>query len=66
MSIWGALLAVSLVPLWGDPRTTDTLNFGLLMIGVAAILTGIFDHRLFVRAFGSARKLDLEDTNAGG
>ncbi len=66
--IWGSLLAVSLVPLWGDPRTTDTLNFGLLMIGVAAILTGIFDHRLLVRSFGPARDLDLdlEGTNAGG
>ena len=52
--IWGSLLVASLVPVWGDPRTSDTPNFGLLMIGVAAILTGFFDHRLLVRTFGPA------------
>ena len=64
--IWGALLVASLVPLWGDPRTSDTLNIGMLMIGGAAILTGIFDHRLLVRSLGPAHHLDLEDTRAGG
>jgi hypothetical protein len=64
--IWGALLVASLVPLWGDPRTSDTLNIGMLMIGGAAILTGIFDHRLLVRSLGPAHQLDFEDTRAGG
>ena len=63
--IWGSLLVASLVPLWGDPRTTDTLNYGLLMIGVAAMATGVFDHRLLVRAFGPARDLDLASDSAG-
>ncbi|MEA2826963.1 MAG: hypothetical protein QOG43_1402 [Actinomycetota bacterium] len=63
--IWGALLVASLIPLWGDPRTTDTPNFGMLMIGVAAIITGIFDHRLLVRAFGSARDPHLANDNVG-
>jgi len=49
----------------GDPGTTNTINVGFLAIGVAAIATGIFDHRLLVRTFGSARDLNLENTHAG-
>ena len=63
--IWGSVLVASLVPLWGDPRTTETLNAGLLIIGVAGIATGILDHRLLVRAFGSAGEVPLENDNVG-
>ncbi len=63
--IWGAVLAASLLPVWGDPRTTDTPNIGLLVIGVAAMATGILDHRLLVRTFGRSADLDLENSNAG-
>jgi len=49
----------------GDPGTTNTINVGFLAIGVAAIATGIFDHRLLVRTFGSARDLNLENIHAG-
>ena len=63
--IWGSLLVASLVPLWGDPRTTDSPNFGMLMIGVAAMATGIFDHRLLVRAFGSGRDVNLANDHVG-
>ncbi|MDQ3218951.1 MAG: hypothetical protein M3Q18_14095 [Actinomycetota bacterium] len=49
----------------GDPGTTNTINVGFPAIGVAAIATGIFDHRLLVRTFGSARDLNLENTHAG-
>jgi hypothetical protein len=62
--IWGMVLVASLVPLWGDPRTSDSANYGLLLLGVAAIATGIFDHLLLVRTFGPARNLELEDSNA--
>jgi hypothetical protein len=62
--IWGGVLLASLVPLWGDPRTSDTPNIGLLMIGVAAMATGILDHRLLVRTFGTPNALALEDSNA--
>jgi len=41
------------------------MKVGFLAIGVAAIATGIFDHRLLVRTFGSARDLNLENTHAG-
>ena len=63
--IWGGLLVVSLVPVWGDPRTTNSANAGLMMIGLALIATGIFDHRLLVRSFGAPDDLALEDSNAG-
>jgi hypothetical protein len=64
--IWGSVLGASLVPLWGDPRTSDTPNVGMLIIGVGAIATGILDHRLLVRSFGPAHDFGLENTNAGG
>ncbi|MEA2900925.1 MAG: hypothetical protein QOH36_812 [Actinomycetota bacterium] len=62
--IWGAVLVASLVPLWGDPSTSDTPNIGLLIIGAAAIVTGLLDHRLLVRTFGSPADVDLEDSHA--
>lgn len=63
--IWGSVLVASLIPLWGDPATTNTMNEGLLAVGVAAIATGIFDHRQLVRTFGSARDLNRENSHAG-
>jgi heme/copper-type cytochrome/quinol oxidase subunit 3 len=65
VAIWGVVLVVSLVPLWGDPRTTNAPNVGLLMIGVAMVATGVFDHRLLVETFGPAGGLDVEGTRAG-
>jgi hypothetical protein len=54
LAIWGVVLVASLVPLWGDPRTSNTPNVGLLMVGVAMLATGILDHRLLVETFGPA------------
>jgi hypothetical protein len=51
LAIWGALLAVSLLPVWdGD----DPGNVGLVLAGVAVMLDGVFDHRLLVRTLGPA------------
>src|SRR3954447_22683858 len=50
--IWGAVLVVALVPLWGDPRTTNTANVGLLLVAAAVMLHGVFDHQVLVRTFG--------------
>lgn len=61
--IWGLVLVASLAPFWGDPRTTGTLNVGLLMVGVAMLATGVLDHRLLVETVGPAG--DLEGTRAG-
>lgn len=63
--IWGSLLVVSLLPIWGDPATSNAVNVAFLAIGVAAIATGIFDHRFLVRTFGSSRDLNLENSNVG-
>ena len=62
--IWSAVLVASLVPVWGDPSTSDSPNIGLIIVGVAAIVTGLLDHRLLVRTFGSSAGLDLEDSHA--
>jgi hypothetical protein len=47
--IWGALLVAGALPVWtGD----DPANTGLWLSGVAVMVCGVFDHRLFVRTFG--------------
>ncbi|HSP37051.1 MAG TPA: hypothetical protein VLR26_04800 [Frankiaceae bacterium] len=48
--IWGTVLATGAIPLWdgGDPS-----NVGLAIVGVALMVNGVFDHRLFVRTFGA-------------
>jgi hypothetical protein len=47
--IWGALLVYGALPVWnGD----DPSNVGLVAAGIAVIVCGVFDHRLFVRTFG--------------
>src|SRR6185312_4234412 len=43
--IWGAILVAGALPVWNGP---DPSNIGLLMCGAGVILTGVFDHRLFV------------------
>ena len=47
--IWGALLLVGAVPVWNG---ADPSNIGLLLSGVAVMIGGVFDHRLFVQTFG--------------
>jgi hypothetical protein len=60
--IWGTLLVVGAVPLWnGD----DPSNIGLVLAGVAMMVTGVFDHRLFVDTFGPSRRVRLEDSGVG-
>jgi hypothetical protein len=49
--VWGALIVVGLVPVWGGPA--DNTSAGWLPIGVATIVAGILDHRALVRSFGS-------------
>jgi hypothetical protein len=43
------LLVVGALPVWTGE---DPSNIGLLLAGVAVILSGLFDHRLFLRTFG--------------
>jgi hypothetical protein len=60
--IWGALLVAGAVPVWTGP---DPSNIGLLLAGVAVMVNGVLDHRLFVRTFGSPRSLDLGECDVG-
>jgi 4-hydroxybenzoate polyprenyltransferase len=47
--IWGGLVVVSLLPVWhGDD------DFGLVMVGVATMVNGVFDHLQIVRTMGAA------------
>jgi hypothetical protein len=56
--IWGALLVTGAVPVWTG---ADPSNIGLLLAGVAVMVSGVFDHRLFVHTFGPPEVLDRED-----
>jgi len=61
-TIWGSVLVVGLLPVWDG---ADPSNVGLVLAGVAVMATGVFDHRLLVRTFGSAKVLNLRDGDAG-
>jgi hypothetical protein len=56
--IWGTLLVVGAVPVWDG---VDPGNVGLVLAGVAVIVSGVFDHRLFVQTFGPPSALDYEN-----
>jgi 4-hydroxybenzoate polyprenyltransferase len=56
--IWGAVLVAGALPVWDGP---DPSNIGLLLTGVGVVLTGVFDHRLFVQTFGPPRAIDSEN-----
>jgi hypothetical protein len=60
--IWGSLLVAGALPVWngGDPS-----NIGLVLSGGAIMVSGIFDHRLFVRTFGPSKSVNLENSDAG-
>jgi hypothetical protein len=36
-----------------------------VIVGVAVMVTGVFDHRLLIRTFGSANGPNLRDGDAG-
>jgi hypothetical protein len=56
--IWGIVLVAGALPVWNG---ADPSNIGLVIAGIAVIVTGVFDHRLFVHTFGSAKILEPED-----
>jgi hypothetical protein len=56
--IWGTLLVAGALPVWDGP---DPSNIGLVMCGVALSVSGVFDHRLFVRTFGTPQLPALEN-----
>jgi hypothetical protein len=52
--VWGIVLAAGALPVWNGE---DPSNVGLAMAGVALIVCGLLDHRLFVGAFGPRHAL---------
>jgi hypothetical protein len=48
--LWGGVLLAGALPVWngGDPSLA-----GLVIAGVATVVSGLLDHRLFLRAFGA-------------
>jgi hypothetical protein len=60
--IWGALLIAGALPVWNG---ADPSNIGLVLAGVAVMVSGVFDHRLFVRTFGPPKLPMLDNGNAG-
>lgn len=59
--IWGAVLLAGALPVWNG---ADPSNVGLVVIGVAHMVCGVFDHRLFVHTFGSPKNPALKDSDA--
>jgi hypothetical protein len=60
--IWGAVLVAGALPVWSSP---DPSNIGLVLAGVAVMVSGVFDHRLFVHTFGAPKTLGLEESDVG-
>jgi hypothetical protein len=56
--IWGTVLVAGALPVWNG---SDPSNIGLLLAGAGIMVTGVFDHRLFVQTFGPPRALELEN-----
>jgi 4-hydroxybenzoate polyprenyltransferase len=55
--VWGALLVAGALPVWSG---ADPSNVGLVMAGAGVTVSGVLDHRLFVRTFGAPGALDYE------
>jgi hypothetical protein len=55
--VWGALIVVGLVPLWGG--FDDRASVGWLPIGVATIVAGLLDHLALARNFGPTTELHV-------
>ena len=49
---WGMLALVGLAPLWGDVGRDTKINVGLMLMGVASFVSGLFDHLALKRTFG--------------
>jgi hypothetical protein len=56
--IWGAVLVAGALPVWNG---ADPSNIGLVLVGVAVMVSGFFDHRVFVDIFGPPKALHREN-----
>jgi hypothetical protein len=60
--IWGTVLVAGALPVWNG---ADPSNIGLALAGAAVIVSGVFDHRLFVQTFGSPKLPGFKERDAG-
>lgn len=61
--IWGGLLFVGLLPIWGLSVDRDAV--AAFPIGAATIFSGLIDHRRLIHALKVTRNLHAESSNAG-
>jgi hypothetical protein len=62
--VWGSVLAAGLLPFWGGVDPDVKINAGIVTMGVATMVTGIFDHLALRREFGPA--VDIDDADLCG
>ncbi|MET7301621.1 hypothetical protein [Embleya sp. NPDC005575] len=65
VAVWGTLAVAGLLPIWGDVGAAGKINGGLMLVGVATIVTGVLDHAALQRAFGPAQGPDLGGSDVG-
>jgi hypothetical protein len=63
--IWGSIFVAGLLPIWGGVGP-DRDALAMFPLGLALIVSGIFDQRLLARTFRSSRNLELENSGAPG
>ena len=62
--IWGTLVVVSLLPIWGG-LGVDRDPIAMMIAGVALMISGLFDQRLLGRALASPSPLTFGSPHAG-
>jgi hypothetical protein len=55
--VWGALIVVGLIPVWGG--FDDRASVGWLPIGIATIVAGLLDHRALTHSFGPTSEVPV-------
>jgi len=65
VAIWGAVLVVGLVPVWGG-LGPDRDALAMFPLGLALIASGLLDQRLLARSFDSAVGPRREASHVGG
>lgn len=61
--IWGSLLVIGLLPVWGG--FSDPVSVAWLPIGLASMAAGICDHLALARSFGPAGDALMQGSSVG-
>jgi drug/metabolite transporter (DMT)-like permease len=62
--IWGTVIVVGLLPIWGN-LDSNRDPVAMMLLGVVLTISGILDQRLLAHSFGAAMHPDVEHSNAG-